>query len=107
MRTLEELRVLELLEDGRTLSNVIGVLSSLQEHEALEVARDMKEDLELLAERRAEKKAAFEKLEKSLKEVKASLYGLVGYNLPEGSNLHQLKQNITDCINEAWDNKNS
>ncbi|NLV87695.1 MAG: hypothetical protein GX025_10855 [Clostridiales bacterium] len=107
MRTLEELRVLELLKDGRTLSSVIGVLESLQEYGALEIARSMKEDLELLTERRAKKRSAFEQLEASLRDVKDSLYGLAGYGLLEGSKLHKLKHSITDCINEAWDNKNS
>ena len=48
-----------------------------------------------------ERKEAMKQLEQELIQVKASLYGLAGYGLPDGP-LKDLKQSITDCINQAW-----
>lgn len=50
---------------------------------------------------RRERREAYEDLERRLQQVKASLYGLAGYGLPDGP-LKDLKQSITNCINQAW-----
>lgn len=44
---------------------------------------------------------AMKTLKEQLEEVKHSLYGLAGFGLPEGP-LKQLKQEITNCISQAW-----